>query len=289
MKFFLAIFLLLSSLHALNVEISSSEVANGKTVLFVFEKEKDVKYKSLLYNDKYYTISQHPLSKSKMYALVPISYYEKPSDKKVKLFYEEKEKEREKTYFLRVRDAQYTKENIKVSNSKVHLSAKDKKRASKEYAEAMKVYNTVSPKSYISSEFIAPLQSKITSSFGKARVYNGTLKGYHSGTDYRAKVGERVKTANDGVVVLVKNRFYSGGSIVVDHGQGIYTCYFHLSRFHVKEGERVKKGQVIGLSGKSGRVTGPHLHFAARVNGVQVDPLQLMALMNENILNKDDR
>ncbi len=289
MKFFLAIFLLLSSLHALNVEISSSEVANGKTVLFVFEKEKDVKYKSLLYNDKYYTISQHPLSKSKMYALVPISYYEKPSDKKVKLFYEEKEKEREKTYFLRVRDAQYTKENIKVSNSKVHLSAKDKKRASKEYTEAMKVYNTVSPKSYISSEFIAPLQSKITSSFGKARVYNGTLKGYHSGTDYRAKVGERVKTANDGVVVLVKNRFYSGGSIVVDHGQGIYTCYFHLSRFHVKEGERVKKGQVIGLSGKSGRVTGPHLHFAARVNGVQVDPLQLMALMNENILNKDDR
>ncbi len=289
MKFFLAIFLLLSSLHALNVEISSSEVANGKTVLFVFEKEKDVKYKNLLYNDKYYTISQHPLSKSKMYALVPISYYEKPSDKKVKLFYEEKEKEREKTYFLRVRDAQYTKENIKVSNSKVHLSAKDKKRASKEYTEAMKVYNTVSPKSYISSEFIAPLQSKITSSFGKARVYNGTLKGYHSGTDYRAKVGERVKTANDGVVVLVKNRFYSGGSIVVDHGQGIYTCYFHLSRFHVKEGERVKKGQVIGLSGKSGRVTGPHLHFAARVNGVQVDPLQLMALMNENILNKDDR
>ncbi len=289
MKFFLAIFLLLSSLHALNVEISSSEVANGKTVLFVFEKEKDVKYKSLLYNDKYYTISQHPLSKSKMYALVPISYYEKPSDKKVKLFYEEKEKEREKTYFLRVRDAQYTKENIKVSNSKVHLSAKDKKRASKEYTEAMKVYNTVSPKSYISSEFIAPLQSKITSSFGKARVYNGTLKGYHSGTDYRAKVGERVKTANDGVVVLVKNRFYSGGSIIVDHGQGIYTCYFHLSRFHVKEGERVKKGQVIGLSGKSGRVTGPHLHFAARVNGVQVDPLQLMALMNENILNKDDR
>ncbi len=289
MKFLLAILFFVFSLHAFHVEISSSEVANGKTVLFVFEKEKDVKYKSLLYNDKYYTISQHPLSKSKMYALVPISYYEKPSDKKVKLFYEEKEKEREKTYFLRVRDAQYTKENIKVSNSKVHLSAKDKKRASKEYAEAMKVYNTVSPKSYISSEFIAPLQSKITSSFGKARVYNGTLKGYHSGTDYRAKVGERVKTANDGVVVLVKNRFYSGGSIVVDHGQGIYTCYFHLSRFHVKEGERVKKGQVIGLSGKSGRVTGPHLHFAARVNGVQVDPLQLMALMNENILNKDDR
>ncbi len=289
MKFLLAIFFFFLSLHALNVEISSSEVANGKTVLFVFEKEKDVQYKSLLYNDKYYTILQHPLSKSKMYALVPISYYEKPSDKKVKLFYEEKEKEKEKTYFLRVKDAQYTKENIKVSNSKVHLSAKDKKRASKEYAEAMKVYNTVSPKSYISSEFIAPLQSKITSSFGKARVYNGTLKGYHSGTDYRAKVGERVKTANDGVVVLVKKRFYSGGSIVVDHGQGIYTCYFHLSRFKVQEGERVKKGQVIGLSGKSGRVTGPHLHFAARVNGVQVDPLQLMALMNENILNKDDR
>ncbi len=289
MKFLFFVFSFLASLNAFNVEISSSEVANGKTVLFVLEKEDGVKYKSLLYKDKHYKVLQHPLNQSKMYVLLPISYYEKPSDKKVKLLYQEKKKEKEKTYFLRVKDGKYKKESIKVSSSKVHLNAKDKKRASKEYSEAMKVYNSVSPKSYINSEFIAPMTSKITSSFGKARVYNNTLKGYHSGTDYRAKVGERVKTVNDGVVALVKDRFYSGGSVVVDHGQGIYTCYFHLSEFKVKKGERVKKGQVIGLSGKSGRVTGPHLHFAARVNGVQVDPLQLMALMNENILNKDTK
>ncbi len=289
MKFLFVVFLLFSSLNAFHVEISSSEVANGKSVLFILEKEKGVTYKSLLYNNKHYNILQHPLEDTKLYALLPIGYYEKPSDKKVRLLYTQNDKEKEKTYFLRVKDGKYKKESIQVSSSKVHLNEKDKKRASQEYSEAMKIYNTFSPKSYMTSEFIAPMTSKITSSFGKARVYNGSLKGYHSGTDYRAKVGEPIKAANDGVVVLVKDRFYSGGSVVIDHGQGIYTCYFHMSQFNVKKAQRVKKGQLIGLSGKSGRVTGPHLHFAARVNGIQVDPLQLMALMNENILNKDNK
>ena len=148
----------------------------------------------------------------------------------------------------------------------------------------MNIYNTFNDKSYIDSKFIMPLNSKITSEFGKARVYNNTLNGYHSGTDFRAKVGTPLISSNDGVVVLVKDRFYSGGSIVIDHGHGVYLQYYHMSSFNVKVGQKVKKGQIIGLSGASGRVTGPHLHFSARVGGIQVDPLQLIKLLNENIL-----
>ena len=146
----------------------------------------------------------------------------------------------------------------------------------------MKIYRSVSDKSYIKSKFIMPMQSKITSSFGKARIYNDTLNGYHSGTDFRAKMGTPIVASNDGVVALVKKKFYSGGTVIIDHGEGIYTCYFHMSKFSVKKGQKVKKAQEIGLSGQSGRVTGPHLHFSARVSGVQVDPLQLISLLNEN-------
>jgi len=166
---------------------------------------------------------------------------------------------------------------------------KTKRRISKEYNDAMRVYGTVTDESYINSKFILPLDSFITSNFGKARVYNGSLKGYHSGTDFRAKIGTPIIASNDGVVALVKDRFYSGGTVLINHGQGIYTCYFHMSAFSVKVGQRVKKAQLLGLSGKSGRVTGPHLHFAVRINKVQVDPLQFIELMNRRIFTRKSR
>jgi murein DD-endopeptidase MepM/ murein hydrolase activator NlpD len=219
-----------------------------------------------------------------MYVLVPVSYYEKPNNKKVEIFYNENSKRKSKVIYFKVKDGKYEKEEIHVQKSKVNPTSKEvKDRIAKEYAEAMSIYKTSTQESLISSAFEAPMNSKITSSFGKARVYNNTLRGYHSGTDYRAKVGTPIKASNDGVVVLVKKRFYSGGTVIINHGQGIYTCYYHMSKFGVKEGQKIKKAEVIGLSGVSGRVTGPHLHFSARVGGEQVDPLQLIELLNKNL------
>ncbi|MDY0234180.1 MAG: M23 family metallopeptidase [Sulfurimonas sp.] len=265
------------------IEMPEQSVANGKTIFLEFEKKDGVLYEKLILDKKEYKVYEHPVDVKKYYALIPISYYEKPSNKTIKLFYKQDAKEMSKTVALEVKDGLYKKETLKVQQSKVTLSQKDKQRAEKEYAEAMEVYNTSTPKSYISSKFIAPMQSKITSEFGKARVYNDTLKGYHSGTDYRASVGTPIVASNDGVVALVEDRFYSGGSVVIDHGHGIYTCYFHMSKFDVKKGQEVKRGETIGLSGNSGRVTGPHLHFSARVASEQVDPLQLIELLNKNL------
>lgn len=266
-----------------SIEMPQQSVANGKTAFLEFEAKNGVKYEKILLDKKEYKIYEHPSDAKKFYALVPISYYEKPSKKTIKLFYEQDAKQKTKTVLLEVKDGLYKKETLKVQQSKVTLSEKDQKRAAKEYAEAMEVYNTLTPKSYITSEFIAPMQSKITSEFGKARVYNDTLKGYHSGTDYRAPVGTPIVASNDGFVALVDDRFYSGGSIIIDHGHGIYTCYFHMSKFDVEKGQMVKRGETIGLSGNSGRVTGPHLHFSARVASEQVDPLQLIELLNKNL------
>ena len=284
MRFLLLFSFLLTYVFAFDVVTIEKTIANGKTALLEFEEQKDVTYESAALEQKKYTIFKHPSKNERYYVLIPISYETKPQKKEVEIFYRENGVQKTKTVVLDVQDGKYEKETLQVDGSKVTLSPEDKARTEKEYAEAMKIYKKATPKTLISSDFIVPLESKITSDFGKARVYNGLLKSYHGGTDFRAAVGVPVIAANDGKVVLVQDRFYSGQSVIIDHGQGVYTCYFHMSKFHVKESQDVKKGDVIGLSGSSGRVSGPHLHFGVRVGGEQVDPLHFIALANENLL-----
>ncbi len=146
---------------------------------------------------------------------------------------------------IKVVDGKYKSENINVPKGKVSLSNKNKERTKKEYVKAMKVYNSITNESFIEENFIYPIESKITSNFGTKRVYNGQLKSYHSGTDFKAPIGTPIKAVNDGVIVISENRFYAGNSIVIDHGQGLYSCYFHLSKMNFKEGELVKEEKLL--------------------------------------------
>lgn len=285
MRIFITLIVATYSLFALEYTLGDTSVTNGRTTYISFEKEKNIIYSKVSHKDESFGVFEHPLDATKMYALIPISYYQTPSQEKLTLTYTKNGAAFSEEMFIKVEDGKYTKEQIQVSSSKVNPTSKAvKDRTEKEYAEAMRIYGTVNKESYIKSAFIAPMQSVITSDFGKARVYNDSLKGYHSGTDYRAAVGTPIVASNDGVVALVAERFYSGGTVLIDHGQGVYTCYFHMSKFDVKKGQKVKKAQQLGLSGASGRVTGPHLHFAVRINKVQVDPLQFIELMNNTIL-----
>jgi len=287
MRLLLVFSLFFLSLDAFTLKLSSLEVDKGKTVLLELSKEKNIYYDFVAFQKKHFKVFQNPKNTQSCYALVPFSYYTKPSKKYLELHYTKNKKQKVEKIALRVLDGDYKKESIVVSSAKVNPKAKKvKQRISREYKEAMKIYTTVSDKLYIKKPFILPIESTITSEFGKARVYNSLLKGYHSGTDFRAKVGTPIKASNDGRVVLAKKRFYSGGTVIIDHGEGIYTCYFHLSRFKVKKNQLVKRGQIIALSGKSGRVTGPHLHFSARINGVQVDAMQLISLLNKKLLQE---
>ena len=283
MKIIILILFFISSLSAYNALFFDSNVSNGKTVFVEFKKEKDVAYEKITMDKESYKVFNNPVDAEKMYALVPVSYYEKPSSKKIEVYYKEKNSHLTKSMLINIEDGKYEKEKIEVTKSKVNPNKEDAKIAEQEYQEAMQIYNSTTAQSYITSEFIFPMDSFITSEFGKARVYNDSLQGYHGGTDFRAKVGTPIYASNDGVIVLAKERFYSGGTVIIDHGQGIYTCYFHMSKFDVACGQKIKKSALIGSSGESGRVSGPHLHFATRVGGVQVDPLQLISLLNKNL------
>jgi murein DD-endopeptidase MepM/ murein hydrolase activator NlpD len=126
--------------------------------------------------------------------------------------------------------------------------------------------------------FIAPVPMEVSESYGTSRTFNGKLASVHRGTDYRAPPGTLVHASNAGEVVLARELYYEGNCVVIDHGLGFMTLYMHLSKFDVKEGDKVEKGQTIALSGGTGRVTGPHLHLSVRWNGEYLDPAKLLAL-----------
>jgi murein DD-endopeptidase MepM/ murein hydrolase activator NlpD len=128
------------------------------------------------------------------------------------------------------------------------------------------------------ASFLKPRTSVVTSEFGSGRLFNGALTTRHLGVDFRGAVGEPVKAANRGVVALVDRFFLAGNVVYIDHGGGLVTAYFHLSKTLVKQGDIVKRGQVIGAVGNTGRVTGPHLHWAARYGENTVNPLDLLEI-----------
>lgn len=129
-----------------------------------------------------------------------------------------------------------------------------------------------------SGKFVPPIDASVSEGFGTRRTFNGKLASIHRGLDYHAKPGTPVTAANAGEVVLARELFYEGNCVIIDHGQQFMTLYMHLSRLEVSEGEKVEKGREIGLSGATGRATGPHLHTAVRWQGAYLDPAQLWLL-----------
>jgi murein DD-endopeptidase MepM/ murein hydrolase activator NlpD len=123
----------------------------------------------------------------------------------------------------------------------------------------------------------------VSDSFGTRRVFNGKLVSVHRGIDFRAKSGSPVLAANSGEVVLARELFYEGNCVIIDHGEQFMTVYMHLSRLEVAEGQKVTKGQEIGLSSATGRATGPHLHMGVRWEGAYLDPASLLSLTLNNL------
>jgi murein DD-endopeptidase MepM/ murein hydrolase activator NlpD len=138
--------------------------------------------------------------------------------------------------------------------------------------------NRLTPERQWSGSFTAPAEAPISDVFGAQRVFNGKTQRLHLGLDFRVSTGTPVAAMNDGTVLLARPLYYEGNFVVLDHGQGLLTLYLHLSEFNVKEGDVVKRGQVIGLSGGTGRATGPHLDVRIRWQGTYLDPERLMQL-----------
>ena len=183
----------------------------------------------------------------------------------------------EKQIEVRIKAKAFKKESFKVDPGFDQMTPQALAEIRREQAAFARVFAVSSQERFWDIPFVKPVPHEASaSSFGFRRIINGVPRAPHGGTDLSSPAGTEVAATNHGRVVLVGNFFFAGGSMVLDHGGGLYTMYFHLSEFKVAEGAMVRRGQVIALSGMTGRVTGAHLHWGARVGGARVDPLQLI-------------
>jgi len=154
-------------------------------------------------------------------------------------------------------------------------------RIKQESARVSVIFDKVSSQRYWRGPFHVPVPGPVISEFGKRSIYNGQPRSPHTGTDFQGAIGTPVKAPNAGKVVLAANLYYSGNTIIIDHGLGMYSYFGHLSAFSVHEGDEVLQDQIVGKVGATGLVTGPHLHWSVRLVGTRVDPLSLLSLLGK--------
>jgi murein DD-endopeptidase MepM/ murein hydrolase activator NlpD len=188
------------------------------------------------------------------------------------------EKDAVMSYAVVVGAAHYPTSALKVAPGFVEPPKKTLARIEEDQAEKKKVFSSTLPEMLWSGRFEPPAEAEVSGVFGSARVFNGVKKSQHTGLDFRVTTGTSIVAANSGTVILARPLYFEGNCVMIDHGQGLLTMYLHLSEFKVKEGDEVKKGQLLGLSGGTGRATAPHLHFAVRWRGEYLDPRTLLEL-----------
>jgi murein DD-endopeptidase MepM/ murein hydrolase activator NlpD len=180
---------------------------------------------------------------------------------------------------LEVKDGGFGETRLRVARGYVDLSPADRKRTRREAARLEKIFATASAERLWREPFRLPLDdADHADNFGQRRIFNDQPRSPHSGLDFPAETGTPVRATQRGRVALASALFYSGRTVILDHGLGLFTFYGHMSALDVAEGLLVDSGTVLGRVGKTGRATGPHLHWSARLNGARINPLELIAL-----------
>lgn len=173
----------------------------------------------------------------------------------------------------------FPSETLKVPPRTIEPRPKDQVRIARELKLLRQIYGTQTKLKYWDPPAYMPVNLGITSQWGARRVYNGKVQSAHYGTDMRAPTGTPIKSPYTGKVVLSRHLFYTGNTVILDHGYGLFTLYGHMSKLRVKVGAVAKKGTVLGLSGMTGRASGPHLHWGVKLHDAKIDPMALARLL----------
>ncbi len=266
------------------VAMSSSDVANGDVILLQIDTgplKLPVSDMRIVFNKRTYGVYKHPTKENGVYfALLGIPYRTEQGPQVLVLKYSDSNGKQSRQIPFKVVAGNYKTDVLKVDARRVNPSNEDSRRAGREQQELQHVYASGSSKRLWNRPFQLPVENEISSRYGNRRVFNGQLKSYHNGLDFRSPTGTPIYATNAGIVRVAKELFYSGNAVVIDHGTEIFSIYAHLSKIKTAAGRRVEKGQLIGLSGATGRVSGPHLHWGVKINGTAVNPLNFIEVMN---------
>ncbi len=182
---------------------------------------------------------------------------------------------------LTVITKEFPTRKLTVDEKFVNPPKEETERIQKESVRVSAIFAAVTTRRLWDGTFLAPVPGSVISEFGKRNIYNGQPRSPHAGTDFQAAMGTPIQAPNAGRVVLADNLYYSGNTVILDHGWGLYSYFGHLSVISVKVKDEVKTGQVVGKVGATGRVTGPHLHWSVRLAGTRVDPLSLLSILQK--------
>jgi murein DD-endopeptidase MepM/ murein hydrolase activator NlpD len=177
---------------------------------------------------------------------------------------------------IKVKPKEFEVQHLTVEPKFVTPPARESTRIKHEREKMQQIYAAFTPERYFRLPLVRPLPGVITGEFGIRRLFNGEPRSRHMGVDFRGAEGSEVKALTAGRVVMAAEHYYSGNTLIVDHGLGTYSVYMHLSAFRTQEGRFVRPGEVIALVGKTGRVTGPHLHLSFIVQGEPQTPEPFM-------------
>jgi len=186
----------------------------------------------------------------------------------------------ETIYKLEISSKKFPVRRITVDEKFVSPPPEQMERIRLESKKVSEIFSKTTPERLWRGTFLRPVPGEVISSFGKRSFVNGQPRSPHSGTDFRAAEGTPILAPNAGRVVLVEDLYFAGGTVIIDHGLGLYSYFAHLSKFSVTEGEVLEQGEVVGQVGATGRVTGPHLHWTLRLAGARIDPLSLMSVLD---------
>ena len=211
-------------------------------------------------------------------ALLPLSVDAKPGEYELSVVVG-KGRERElMTGTLDIAVNTFRKSELTVSKKFTSPSKKDQQRSAADQKAFDHAFDLDFEDWRFAQNFDWPRPPVVTAPFGDRRMFNGKQKSQHFGLDLDGEIGDPIYAANSGEVVLVRDCFGSGNTVLLHHGGRLFTAYFHLSKFEISQGAKVTRGQLLGRVGKTGRVTGPHLHFGVKVDGKWVNPESLLSL-----------
>ncbi len=182
---------------------------------------------------------------------------------------------------VRVINHAYPVQRLTLPRTMVDLDKNTLVRVKAEAKTIKNVFLGLTKERWWMSAFVKPVEGKVSGRFGSQRIINGAPRSPHSGEDIAAPRGTAVVAMNEGMVRLTMDHFFTGKGVIIDHGLGLFSMYFHLSAIEVDQDQRVRKGQVIGKVGSTGRATGPHLHWGVRLNGARVNPYALLSIPAE--------
>ncbi len=262
------------------VSFSSQSLKQGEVLLVtVVTKDRTSKITGTIFNKPIHFYKN--TTGKKHIALVGIDMDTKPDRYKLTLLIEDNiGKKTTKHYRIRVKPASFGTQELTLPADKVTLNEETLKKVEFEKEKIGKVWEIFAEGRLWDGNFIQPVAGEMSDNFGLRRIINGEQKSPHTGVDIDAPEGASVQASNSGRAVFIDDQFFSGKTLVIDHGLGLFTMYFHLSEILVTEDAIVKKGDLVAKVGKTGRATGPHLHWGVRLNGARINPVSLVKLLS---------